>query len=365
MARIELDRITRHFEGNPSPAVSDLTLHIEDGEFLVLVGPSGCGKSTILRSISGLETVDSGTIRIGDCDVTNLPPRKRDIAMIFQNYALYPHLNVAENIGFHLKLKKIPRDVMSARVNAVASTLELTDLLKRKPAKLSGGQRQRVAMGRAIVREPSVFLMDEPLSNLDAQLRLEMRTEIVELQRRLATTTVYVTHDQVEAMTMGSKVAVLRDGVLQQCASPEDIYANPANVFVARFIGSPPMNMFPISALTLSSTGGFDFCGQRLHLAGLNATSNIILGSRPEDLEITDGVGSGARITVSENLGFESLVHVVMDDGAQDASPVVIRESGVRRRIANSPVSVRLRPGRTVQTFDADTGLRIGTAAAV
>ena len=364
MARIELDRITRHFEGNPSPAVSDLTLHIEDGEFLVLVGPSGCGKSTILRSISGLETIDSGTIRIGDRDVTNLPPRKRDIAMIFQNYALYPHLNVAENIGFHLKLKKTPKDVMSARVNAVASTLELTDLLKRKPAKLSGGQRQRVAMGRAIVREPSVFLMDEPLSNLDAQLRLEMRTEIVELQRRLATTTVYVTHDQVEAMTMGTKVAVLKDGVLQQCASPEDLYANPANMFVARFLGSPPMNMFPINALTLSSTGGFDFCGQQFHVAGLTAKRDNILGTRPEDLEMTEGVGSRARVTISENLGFESLVHVVMEDAAQGASQVVIRESGVRRRSANSLVSVRLRSGRTVQMFDADTGLRIGTAAA-
>jgi len=364
MAKIELDRITRHFEGNPSPAVSDLTLHIEDGEFLVLVGPSGCGKSTILRSIAGLEIVDSGNIKIGGRDVTNLPPRKRDIAMIFQNYALYPHLNVAENIGFHLKLKKTKKPVMVERVNNAASTLELFELLNRKPAKLSGGQRQRVAMGRAIVREPSVFLMDEPLSNLDAQLRLEMRTEIVQLQRRLATTTVYVTHDQVEAMTMGTKVAVLKDGVLQQCASPEDLYANPANIFVSRFLGSPPMNMFMVTASELSSDGGFGFCGQHFRIVGQTLARDIVIGCRPEDLELNESVGTRARVTIRENLGFESLVHVQTEGSARDAGQVIIREQAARPRDIHSSVKVRLRAGRDVHVFDASTGLRLGTAIA-
>jgi multiple sugar transport system ATP-binding protein len=360
MARIKLERITRHFEGNASPAVSDLTLDIEDGEFLVLVGPSGCGKSTILRSIAGLETVDSGTIRIGDRDVTNLPPRKRDIAMIFQNYALYPHLNVAENIGFHLKLKKTAKTELTSRVQAAAATLELFDLLKRKPAKLSGGQRQRVAMGRAIVREPSVFLMDEPLSNLDAKLRLEMRTEIAALQRRLATTTVYVTHDQVEAMTMGTKVAVLKDGVLQQCASPEDLYSRPANVFVARFLGSPPMNVITIGpeALTRDS---FVFGDRRFKASGQRPVRGLLLGARPEDLELVADDASSACVTICENLGFESLVHVAFDGKASGANQLVVRESGAPRRGIGARVAIRLRPGRHPHLFDPETGLRIGS----
>lgn len=362
MAKIELDGITRHFEGNPTPAVSNLSLDIADGEFLVLVGPSGCGKSTILRSIAGLETVDSGSIRVGGTEVTNLPPRKRDIAMIFQNYALYPHLDVAENIGFHLKLKKTKKSIMSERVNSAASTLDLIDLLKRKPAKLSGGQRQRVAMGRAIVREPSVFLMDEPLSNLDAQLRLEMRTEIVQLQRRLGTTTVYVTHDQVEAMTMGTKVAVLKDGLLQQCASPENLYASPANVFVARFLGSPSMNMFTKKSSELSTQGGFEFCEQSFRIPGQPLTRDIIVGCRPEDLELNDSAGADARVAICENLGFESLVHVEMTASKGETGHVVVREQGVNRRSVRSLVKVRPRVGLTLHVFDAGSGFRIGTA---
>jgi len=362
MARIELERITRHFEGNPSPAVSDLTLNIEDGEFLVLVGPSGCGKSTILRSIAGLETVDSGTIRIGDRDVTNLPPRKRDIAMIFQNYALYPHLDVAENIGFHLKLKKTAKTELASRVQSAAATLELSDLLKRKPGKLSGGQRQRVAMGRAIVREPSVFLMDEPLSNLDAKLRLEMRTEIVALQRRLGTTTVYVTHDQVEAMTMGTKVAVLKDGVLQQCASPEDLYSQPANVFVARFLGSPPMNLITIGPEALTQ-GSFVFGDRRFTASGQQSVRGILLGARPEDLELVADDASSACVTICENLGFESLVHVALDGKGLGANQLVVRESGAPRRGIGARVAIRVRPDRQLHIFDPETGLRIGSTS--
>jgi multiple sugar transport system ATP-binding protein len=362
MARIDLEHITRHFEGNVAPAVCDLTLSIEDGEFLVLVGPSGCGKSTILRSIAGLETVDSGTIKIGGYDVTNLPPRQRDIAMIFQNYALYPHLNVAENIGFHLKLKKTAKTELAARVDAVATVLELQGLLKRKPAKLSGGQRQRVAMGRAIVREPSVFLMDEPLSNLDAKLRLEMRTEIVALQRRLAATTVYVTHDQVEAMTMGTKVAVLRDGFLQQCASPEDLYAQPANVFVARFLGSPPMNMVALGPESFSG-GRFNFGDRQFNLTGDPPKHGVLVGARPEDLELVDDDRSSARVTICENLGFERLVHVDVGGSGSSQNPVVVRESGAPHRETGARVTVRLRQGRQLHLYDPITEMRIGGAA--
>src|SRR6187402_1255198 len=247
MATVTFEQATRVYQTGQRPAVDALDLEIADGEFLVLVGPSGCGKSTTLRMLAGLEPIDDGAIFIGDRDVTDLPPRDRDIAMVFQSYALYPHMTVAENIGFHLKIKKIDREERIRRVREAAAILDVTDYLDRKPAKLSGGQRQRVAMGRAIVREPQVFLMDEPLSNLDAKLRVQTRTQIAALQRRLGVTTVYVTHDQVEAMTMGDRVAVLRDGVLQQCATPQELYRRPANVFVAGFIGSPAMNLFTAS----------------------------------------------------------------------------------------------------------------------
>src|ERR671921_445134 len=243
MATVTYDHAQRLYPGAERPAVDDLNLDIEDGEFLVLVGPSGCGKSTSLRMLAGLEEVNSGTIHIGDRDVTNLPPKERDIAMVFQNYALYPHMTVADNMGFALKISGMNKDEIRKRVEEAAKILDLTQYLERKPKALSGGQRQRVAMGRAIVRNPQAFLMDEPLSYLDAKLRVQTRTEIAALQRRLGVTTVYVTHDQVEAMTMGDRVCVLKDGLLQQVDTPRNLYDKPDNVFVAGFIGSPAMKL--------------------------------------------------------------------------------------------------------------------------
>ncbi len=246
MSSVTFDKTTRIFPGQDRPAVDKLELHVEDGEFLVLVGPSGCGKSTSLRMLAGLEEVDEGRLLIGDEDVTDLPPKDRDIAMVFQNYALYPHMTVAENMGFALKIAGESKSEIASRVLDAAKMLDIEEYLSRKPKALSGGQRQRVAMGRAIVRSPRVFLMDEPLSNLDAKLRVQTRTQIAQLQRRLGTTTVYVTHDQVEAMTMGDRVAVLKDGILQQCAAPREMYDRPANLFVAGFLGSPSMNLMEL-----------------------------------------------------------------------------------------------------------------------
>ncbi|MDR2382175.1 MAG: ATP-binding cassette domain-containing protein, partial [Bifidobacteriaceae bacterium] len=249
MATVTFDGATRIYPGSEKPAVDHLDLHIEDGEFLVLVGPSGCGKSTSLRMLAGLEEVNDGRILIGDRDVTDVQPKDRDIAMVFQNYALYPHMTVADNMGFALKIAGMPKDQIRKRVDEAAKILDLQEYLARKPKALSGGQRQRVAMGRAIVRQPRVFLMDEPLSNLDAKLRVSTRTQIASLQRRLGVTTVYVTHDQTEALTMGDRIAVLKDGLLQQVGSPLVLYDKPANAFVATFIGSPAMNIgtFPIT----------------------------------------------------------------------------------------------------------------------
>src|SRR5690606_1598290 len=244
MATVTFDKATRIYPGAETPAVDELSIEIADGEFLVLVGPSGCGKSTSLRMLAGLEEVTSGRILIGDRDVTTVPPKDRDVAMVFQNYALYPHMTVGENMGFALKIAGVGKHERAQRVLDAAKLLDLVPFLERKPKALSGGQRQRVAMGRAIVRSPQVFLMDEPLSNLDAKLRVQTRTQISSLQRRLDVTTVYVTHDQVEALTMGDRIAVLADGALQQLGTPRDLYENPANVFVAGFIGSPAMNLF-------------------------------------------------------------------------------------------------------------------------
>ena len=246
MAPITFDHASRTYPGAPKPAVDALSLDIADGEFLVLVGPSGCGKSTSLRMLAGLEEVTDGAIRIGERDVTHMPPKDRDIAMVFQNYALYPHMSVADNMGFALKIAGMDKGQIRSRVEEAAKILDLTPYLDRKPKALSGGQRQRVAMGRAIVRQPQCFLMDEPLSNLDAKLRVQTRTQIASLQRRLGTTTVYVTHDQVEAMTMGDRVALLKDGLLQQVDSPRNLYDRPGNVFVAGFIGSPAMNLVEV-----------------------------------------------------------------------------------------------------------------------
>ena len=242
MATVTFEKASRIYPGSTTPAVNNLTLEVKDGEFLVLVGPSGCGKSTVLRMLAGLEEVDSGRVLIGGIDVTDVAPKDRDVAMVFQSYALYPHMSVAENMGFALKIAGIAKEERERRVLEAAKLLDLEEFLDRKPKALSGGQRQRVAMGRAIVREPQVFLMDEPLSNLDAKLRVATRTQIAALQRRLGITTVYVTHDQVEAMTMGDRVAVLKDGVLQQVDTPQNLYDNPANAFVADFIGVAPLN---------------------------------------------------------------------------------------------------------------------------
>ena len=307
MATVTFDHATRHYPGAHTPAVDELQLEITDGEFLVLVGPSGCGKSTSLRMLAGLEDVTAGRVLIGDRDVTHADPKDRDIAMVFQNYALYPHMTVAENMGFALKLAKTGKDEQQRRVLEAARLLDLEPFLDRQPKALSGGQRQRVAMGRAIVRDPQVFLMDEPLSNLDAKLRVQTRTQIAGLQRRLGTTTVYVTHDQVEAMTMGDRVAVLRDGVLQQCASPRDLYREPANVFVAGFMGSPAMNLFtvPVSGNAVQ-LGGHELSLPRTVADA--AGSSVTVGIRPEHLDTTSS-GIEVEVDVVEELGSDAFIY--------------------------------------------------------
>src|SRR5689334_11633936 len=295
MAAVTFDHASRIYPGNPKPSVDNLTLEVADGEFLVLVGPSGCGKSTSLRMLAGLEDINQGRILIGGRDVTRVPPKDRDIAMVFQNYALYPHMSVGDNMGFALKLAGTPKDEIRRRVQEAAKILDLEQFLERKPKALSGGQRQRVAMGRAIVREPQVFLMDEPLSNLDAKLRVQTRTQITALQHRLGVTTVYVTHDQVEAMTMGDRVAVLKDGVLQQADTPINLYDRPANVFVAGFIGSPAMNIFelPLTAEG-ADLGGFTLPLPRPAVEALSreGAGKVTLGFRPESVELV-GQGDG------------------------------------------------------------------------
>jgi len=288
MATVTYDNATRFYPDSDAPAVDRLSLDIGDGEFMVLVGPSGSGKSTALRMLAGLEDIDEGTIRIGDKDVTDLEPRKRDIAMVFQSYALYPHMTVAENIGFALELAKVPKDERRHRIQEAARILDLEPFLDRKPKALSGGQRQRVAMGRAIVRKPHVFLMDEPLSNLDAKLRVSTRSQIAALQRSLGVTTVYVTHDQVEAMTMGDRVAVLRDGVLQQVGTPLGLYQRPANAFVAGFIGSPSMNIREFRVVNGNARiGDTDVPLSQDELAGLDreGAESVLLGFRPESVD--------------------------------------------------------------------------------
>jgi multiple sugar transport system ATP-binding protein len=299
MARLTYERVTKRFDG--TVAVRDFDLEIADGEFIVLVGPSGCGKTTCLRMLAGLERVTSGRILIGERVINNVPPQARGVAMVFQSYALYPHMTVYDNLAFGLRNLKVPKREIEPRVRRAAEMLDLTPLLKRKPKQLSGGQRQRVALGRAIVRDPAAFLMDEPLSNLDAQLRVATRAEILKLQRELGTTTVYVTHDQVEAMTMGDRIAVMRDGVLQQVGPPQELYERPVNVFVAAFIGSPAMNIVPAP---LVGAGG----------------AGRIAGFRPEHVRMDDGRGDGvrfdARIEVIEYLGSEKLVHMTREGTA-------------------------------------------------
>jgi multiple sugar transport system ATP-binding protein len=312
VASVQYDSATRLYPGTERPAVDGLNLLIEDGELLVLVGPSGSGKTTALRMLAGLEPLDAGRVLIGERDVSAVRPRDRDIAMVFQNYALYPQLNVAANMGFALKQHGVPKEERIRQVREVARLLDLEPFLDRKPKNLSGGQRQRVAMGRAIVRHPQVFLMDEPLSNLDAKLRVQTRVELAELQARLGVTTVYVTHDQVEAMTLGQRVAVLRDGVLQQCHTPTKLYHEPANLFVAGFIGSPAMNVLPSA-----EQGPLRIAGVEVAVGVDLGTKRSAIGFRPEALS----VGSGpirARIRTVEDLGPEVFVHVLVDHEGEE-----------------------------------------------
>src|ERR1700759_688380 len=320
MASVTFEQATRRYSGADRPAVDRLDLSVGDGEFVVLVGPSGCGKTTSLRMIAGLETADSGRIRIGTRDVTDDDPKDRDVAMGFQNYALYPHMTVAQNMGFALKVARITKAEIRERVLDAARLLDLEPYLDRKPKDLSGGQRQRVAMGRAIVRRPQVFLMDEPLSNLDAKLRVQTRNQIAALQRRLKTTTVSVPHDQVEAMTMGDRLAVLRDGLLQQFAAPRELYRNPANVFVAGFIGSPAMNLFTLPIVDSAvSLGDWPI---RLPREIADAASEVVVGVRPEHFEL-GGLGVEMEVDVVEELGADAYLYGrIADAGAVIAQNV-------------------------------------------
>jgi multiple sugar transport system ATP-binding protein len=332
MASVSFKAATRIYPGNPKPSVDKLDLEIQDGEFLVLVGPSGCGKSTSLRMLAGLEEVNDGHIYIGDRDVTHVAPKDRDIAMVFQSYALYPHMSVRDNMGFALQIAGMPKAEIEQRVAEAAKILDLEALLDRKPKAMSGGQRQRVAMGRAIVRKPQVFLMDEPLSNLDAKLRVQTRTQIAKLQRDLGVTTVYVTHDQTEAMTMGDRIAVLKDGLLMQVGTPQELYDHPANTFVAGFIGSPAMNIVEIPIYD----GAVALGGKPLPMPPAAMTElaqrgreSVILGFRPEDIRITNGENSWpVHVTIVEGLGADAYVYsdVKLSGGA--SHQIVTRTDG-------------------------------------
>jgi multiple sugar transport system ATP-binding protein len=317
MASVVFEKASRRYPGADRPALDGLDLAIGDGELLVLVGPSGCGKSTSLRMVAGLETVDDGVIRIGERDVTAADPKDRDVAMVFQNFALYPHMTVAQNMGFALKVARISKAEIRDRVLDAARLLHLEACLDRRPKDLSGGERQRTAMGRAIVRRPQVFLMDEPLSNLDAKLRVQTRTQIASLQRQLGTTTIYVTHDQVEAMTMGDRVAVLHDGVLQQCAAPRELYRNPANVFVAGFMGSPAMNLFTLPILNGTAILGDWTISIPRKIA--DTATEVVVGVRPEDFEI-GGLGVEIEVEVVEELGSDAFIYGRLVAGADNAS---------------------------------------------
>jgi multiple sugar transport system ATP-binding protein len=340
MATITFEHVGKVFDG--TTAVDDLSIAVRDGEFLVLVGPSGCGKTTALRMLAGLEEISKGRILIGDRVVNNLAPGARDVAMVFQSYALYPHMTVYDNLAFSLRNRKLPKAEIDRRVHAAAEVLELDPLVKRKPKQLSGGQRQRVALGRAIVREPAAFLMDEPLSNLDAALRVQTRAEILKLQKRLGTTTIYVTHDQIEAMTMGDRIAVMRLGVLQQIGTPEELYTNPANTFVATFIGSPAMNLLP------STTIGVGTSGQ-------------LAGFRPEHVELgnarRDAASYDALVEVVEYLGDEQLAHLRLQDVE------IVAKLPVEARLEAGTEQTFSVPLRKVLLFDEASQQTVGTAA--
>jgi multiple sugar transport system ATP-binding protein len=392
MAKIVFEGVTKEF-GDEVIAVDDLSLEIEDGEFMVLVGPSGCGKSTILRMLAGLEEVTAGEIWIDDTQVTDLSPKERDIAMVFQNYALYPHMTVEENIAFGLKLRRVPKDERVRKAREVAQVLAIEHLLERKPLALSGGQRQRVAMGRAMIREPVAFLMDEPLSNLDAKLRVQMRAELARLHDRLRTTTVYVTHDQVEAMTLGDRVAVLRDGLLQQVDTPQRLFARPVNLFVAAFVGSPPMNLVEgtVEGGAISFAGFHLPLGERTNLSGWEGRT-VIVGIRPSDLEDADlWATSGASILdvevdITEELGSEvnvlftvdappvtteEALAAASDEGADDILPLITERAQFCARV---DARTRAKPGERIRLavdpsrfhfFEPDTGLAISSERTV
>ncbi len=367
MATVTFDKASRIYPGSTIPAVDQLDLEILDGEFLVLVGPSGCGKSTSLRMLAGLEDVDRGNIFIGDRDVTTLPPKDRDIAMVFQNYALYPHMTVAENMGFALKIAGVSKADIITRVADAAKILDLEPYLDRKPKALSGGQRQRVAMGRAIVRNPQVFLMDEPLSNLDAKLRVQTRTQIASLQRRLEVTTVYVTHDQIEAMTMGDRVAVLKDGLLQQVGTPRDLYDHPDNVFVAGFIGSPAMNLLTIPLAEGGAKIGGKLGIERLvplapdisTKAGEGGATSVTVGFRPEDLRIVDeSEGWPLEVDVVESLGADAYVYGHVDAMDGQSRDVILRADGRVPPAKGDHVYVGIIADHT-HVFHATSGARL------
>ena len=374
MASVTFDHASRVYPGANKPAVDQLCLDIADGEFLVLVGPSGCGKSTSLRMLAGLEDVNGGRILIGDKDVTDVPPKNRDIAMVFQNYALYPHMSVRENMGFALKIAGVHKDEINARVEEAAKILDLEPYLDRKPKALSGGQRQRVAMGRAIVRKPQVFLMDEPLSNLDAKLRVQTRTQIASLQRELGVTTVYVTHDQTEALTMGDRIAVLAGGLLQQVGTPQEMYERPANEFVAGFIGSPAMNLG-----TFTVDGEWAKIGParvRLSAATRNALipeddGKIKIGFRPEGLDVVDATVEGTipvEVDFVEELGSDAYVygHLVGDENGEGlgsgaegtAKQLIVRVPPRTAPARGGVLHVRIREGQQ-HNFSASTGVRL------
>jgi len=364
MATVSFRDATRIYPGSDHPAVDKLTLEIGDGEFMVLVGPSGCGKSTSLRMLAGLEEINFGSVWIGDRDVTDLPPKDRDIAMVFQNYALYPHMTVADNMGFALKMQGVGKEERNQRVLEAAKLLGLEEFLARKPKALSGGQRQRVAMGRAIVRDPQVFLMDEPLSNLDAKLRVQTRTQIAQLQTRLGVTTVYVTHDQVEAMTMGDRVAVLKDGLLQQVDAPLNLYDRPRNLFVAGFIGSPAMNLIEAPVVD----GGARVTDYVIPIPRevlAKSDGKVTIGIRPETFQLSadDGVGVLLDVSAAEETGADAYLygalagsddHTSVDSGVQ----IVARVSG--RQVPQHGTRVRLHvPPDQVHVFNTTTTDRI------
>jgi len=358
MASVTFEKAQRWYPGMDKPAVPGIDLEIKDGEFMVLVGPSGCGKSTTLRMLAGLEEVNDGHIYIGDREITNLPPKDRDIAMVFQNYALYPHMSVADNMAFALKMAKMPESERKQRVAEAARILNLTEYLDRKPKALSGGQRQRVAMGRAIVRNPQVFCMDEPLSNLDAKMRVQTRTDIAKLQRDLGVTTVYVTHDQVEAMTMGDRVAVMKDGLLQQVDTPLNLYDRPVNLFVAGFIGSPQMNLIAATAKDGKAKIG-DYLVPVDETAARKMSGNIVVGVRPEAWRLVGAEGGGlpVEVTVVEELGADAFIYGNSDvEGTP--SNVIVRVSARDTVHKGDVIHVTTDPHH-VHVFDADTGERL------